>query len=462
MAREKLMHCGITWLRPSISTQVQQERCPCLSPHAVARALAGSDAGACSASASVNQFRVGLHVGEWGSTSKPSWAHSCYPSSRCFSTTLGKMDFAGLQKAKAAFEPPVDLGTKVPPSDALRFMKECMVAAGVEETKAAQHAEVLLAADLKGHFSHGLNRLEMYVNDVQTHICNGNADPVIEKETVSTALVDGKNGLGTVVGNFCMDLAISKAKQTGIGWVCARGSNHYGIAGWYSTRASDQGLIGMSFTNTSPLVAPTRAKAPALGTNPLSVSAPAAPDDPFVLDMATCTVALGKLEVSRRKEEKIPEGWAQDKEGHVTTDPNKGIAGALMPLGGHENNSGYKGYGLAFMVEIFCGILSGGHYGPNVRRWMDTTREADLGQCFVTIDPSCFAPGFTDRMADLMNFCRGMESVEKDRSVLVAGDPERSHQAKVKTEGVISYHTNQITDSWRLAKVLQVTPLAGV
>merc|ERR1719334_212694 len=189
----------------------------------------------------------------------------------------------------------------------------------------------------------------------------------------------------------------------------------------------------MSFTNTSPLVAPTRAKKAALGTNPLSLAAPSAdPNDPFVLDMATCTVAVGKIEIQNRKQEPMPEGWAIDSEGKITTEPSEALkGGALMPLGGPEINSGYKGYGLAMMVEIFCGILSGGQYGPNVRRWMDTTREADLGQCFVAIDPSFFAPGFEDRMGDLMSTCRGMDATDASKPVLVAGDPERSHIEKV-------------------------------
>lgn len=371
------------------------------------------------------------------------------------------MGLKELQEDKAKFQPPADLGTKVPSADVRRFMVGCMKAAGVTEDKAVQLADVLLAADLRGHFSHGLNRLEMYVNDCRSKICNGNATPTIEKQSVSTAHVNGNNGLGMVVGNFCMDLAISKAKETGIGWVSARGSNHYGIAGWYAMRASDQGLLGMSFTNTSPLVAPTRAKGPALGTNPIALAAPGK-DDPFVLDMATCTVAVGKIEVSRRKGDPIPEGWGMDSDGKITTDPAAAMSGALMPLGGIESNSGYKGYGLAMLVEVFCGLLSGGQYGPNVRRWMDTTREADLGQCFVAIDTSFFAPGFPDRMSDLMNHCRNMPPADPSAPVLAAGDPERAHIAKVAKEAGITYHLNQITDSWKLANVLKVAPMAGV
>lgn len=334
-----------------------------------------------------------------------------------------------------------------------------MTAVGTPQNHAAALADVLVAADCRGHYSHGLNRLEMYVNDVKQNICDGGAVPTITKESVSTALINGNNGLGPVVGNFCMDLAIKKAKETGIGWVCTRGSNHYGIAGWYSMRATKEGLLGMSVTNTSPLVAPTRAKKAALGTNPISVSAPGKDGDDFVLDMATCVVAVGKIEVERRKEKPIPEGWALDKEGQPTTNANEGMQGALMPLGGTELHSGYKGYGLGMLVEVFCGIMSGGQYGPNVRRWMQTDREADLGQAFMAMDPSFFAPGFEDRMSDLMNHCRNMDPADASKPVLVAGDPERQHISKVEKEDGITYHINQIKDSWQLAKALGVKPM---
>lgn len=338
-------------------------------------------------------------------------------------------------------------------------MVDCMTSVGTPKPHAVALADVLVAADTRGHFSHGLNRLEMYVNDVQKEVCDGSAVPTITKETVSTALVNGNNGLGPVVGNFCIDLAIKKAKETGIGWVCTRGSNHYGIAGWYAMRATEAGLLGMSFTNTSPLVAPTRAKKAAIGTNPISLSAPARNGDQFVLDMATCVVAVGKIEVERRKENPIPEGWAINKSGQPTTNAKDGMEGALMPLGGSELHSGYKGYGLGMLVEVFCGILSGGQYGPNVRKWMQTDRPADLGQCFVAIDPSCFAPGFEDRMSDMMDYCRNMEPADPSKPVLAAGDPERSHIEKVNKDGGITYHINQITDSWKLAKVLGVKPM---
>lgn len=367
------------------------------------------------------------------------------------------MDFLASEKEK--FTPPAGLATKYRQEEVHRFMVDCMMAVGTPRQPSVSLADVLVAADLRGHFTHGLQRLEMYVNDILKKVCEGGATPTILKESSSTALVDGNNGLGPVVGNFCMDLAIKKAKSEGIGWVCAKGSNHYGIAGWYAITASKQGLMGMSFTNTSSLVVPTRGKQAVLGTNPIALAAPGLKGDDFVLDMATSVVSGGKVEVAHKKQEDIPLDWALNKEGKPTTDSKEAMEGYLLPLGGSEIQSGYKGFGLGMLVEIFCGIMSGAPYGHKIRDWTRTDRPADLSQCFVAIDPSFFASGFETRMSDLMNHCRNMEPADPNKKVMVAGDPERVHMQKVERDGGITYHINLITDSWKLAKYLGVTPM---
>ncbi|TPP67481.1 putative oxidoreductase YjmC, partial [Fasciola gigantica] len=166
----------------------------------------------------------------------------------------------------------------------------------------------------------------------------------------------------------------------------------------------------ISCTNTSRTVYPTRSKARTVGTNPITIAAPSSkPGDEFVLDMATSAVALGKLEMCRRRGLPIPEGWGADKNGRSTSEPAVAIEeGALMPLGGEERNSGYKGYGLGMVVELFCGILADAAYGPNIRRWMNTDRAANLGQSFVAIDPNAFAPGFGQRLSEYMNIMRNL------------------------------------------------------
>lgn len=326
------------------------------------------------------------------------------------------------------------------PGEVRSFAQSCLIRAGATEEHAASLAELLVAADTRGHFSHGLNRLDMYVKEIESGICDGQAAPEVVQETPATAFVDGKNGIGPVVGTFCMDLAIKKAKTVGIAWVNCTGSNHYGIAGWYAIRAAENGLIGMSFTNTSPLQVPTRAKKPVLGTNPIAFAAPGRKGDHFVLDMATSTAALGKVEVCHRREIPIPNAWGVDSEGIETNNPSEVLnGGGLMPLGGSEQTAGYKGYGLAAMVEVLCGVLSGGPFAHHIRRWKSSKEIANLGQSFMAMNPDCFAPGFQDRLQTMMDELRNLEPSDPSKPVLVAGDPERLNCGKVDNKGVIPY-----------------------
>ncbi|GAA6215230.1 uncharacterized protein LOC108883052 isoform X2 [Lates japonicus] len=340
------------------------------------------------------------------------------------------------------------------------FIERCMMAVGTKQHHARSLAEVLVEGDYRGHYSHGLNRMDMYVKDIQSGICAKDGEPVVEKESAATALVDGKNLLGPVVGNFCMNLAIKKAKEVGIGWVVAHGSNHYGIAGYYAMQALQENMIGMSFTNTSPLVVPTRGKECTLGTNPISMAAPAKDGDSFVLDMATSAVALGKVELHERRGDPIPEGWGCDPQGKLTTDPKRVLrGGGLVPIGGSEATGGYKGYGLGMMVEVFCGILAGAAFSKHVRTWKVTDRVANLGQCFVAINPENFAPGFTDRMSDLMSIHRGLDPADTDTPVLAPGDPERMNMDKCEEMGGIPYHINVINYMNECAKKIGASPL---
>lgn len=257
-----------------------------------------------------------------------------------------------------------------------------------------------------------------------------------------------------------MELAMEKAKSFGIGMVTARGSNHYGICGYYTLMAIERGLIGFSCTNTSPLMAPTRSRAAGLGTNPLSLGMAAEdPANDFVLDMATTAVALGKIELAIRKEQDIPSGWALGEDGKPTTNAAEALrTGHLMPLGGAEENSGYKGYGMALMVEVLCGILTGSNYGPNIRSWKSGNAVANLGHCFMAIDPEAFGPGAKGRLNHLVEQLRSLPAAGEN-GVRVAGDPERASMKIVDQNGGISYHVNQINSCIDVAQELGVEPM---
>ncbi|CAD5211251.1 unnamed protein product [Bursaphelenchus xylophilus] len=341
-----------------------------------------------------------------------------------------------------------------------RFVVDCMKAVGASGDNGGKVADLLICADLRGHYSHGLNRLRIYMEDCRSGNCAANAEPKILKQKGATAWVDGQNGLGAVVGHFCTDLAAKLAKEHGIGWVVCKGSNHYGIAGYWPLLLKKEGLIGMSGTNTSPLVFPNRAAQHALGTNPLAVIAGGHGEDDFALDMATSAVALGKIELAERKGEQIPLQWGADKDGKATQDPvdvtQRG--GGLLPLGGAEETGGYKGTGLGMMVELFSAILSGSTFGKNVRTWRDVDRIADLGQFFVAIDPECFAPGFSDRLQDFIDQTRGLRPVDPAKKVLIPGDPERINIEKSESVGGVIYGQKQLDHLLDLGKTHKVQP----
>lgn len=332
------------------------------------------------------------------------------------------------------------------PLEALRkFTMQLTVKAGAKKEHAQALADLLIAADHRGHFSHGMNRLEYYLEDLINGYNAVDKEPEILKQTPATALVDGNNCLGPVVGKFCIDLAIEKAKSIGIGWICAKGSNHFGIAGWYSMRAMEQGLIGMAFCNTSPFMVPTRGKTQTLGTNPISVAAKGNNGEEFVLDMATTAVAQGKIEINKRLGKSTPLGLGVDRNGKATTDTEEILYhGGLNPVGGFEETSGYKGFGLGFMVEIFCGILSGSRFGQNIRNWANHDAEADLGQCFVAINPEMFADGFESRLSELIHHCKDQTPANGESEILVAGDPERNHMELCSKLGGIPYFKKQM------------------
>ncbi|KRX37210.1 Malate dehydrogenase [Trichinella murrelli] len=320
-----------------------------------------------------------------------------------------------------------------------RFMVSSLTKVGADVSHADALAEVLIDADYRGHYSHGLNRLDMYIRDFVTGICNVSGSPKVVKENMATALVDGNNLLGPVVGKFCIELAMQKADKCGISMVVAKNSNHYGIAGHYPLYAASKGFI------------------PMYGTNPIAFVAPAEGSDNFALDMATTTVALGKIELAERKGEKIPSSWAADKTGKETNNPSDALSGgALLPLGGMEITGGYKGYGLGCMVEILCGILADAAWGPYIRRWKDGSKKANLGQCFIAVKLDDFAPNFRTRLQTFLNTLRAEESIDPEMPVLVAGDPERLHMKLCDDLGGIPYHPNQIQYMFDIADRFQL------
>ncbi|MBM4462153.1 MAG: Ldh family oxidoreductase [Chloroflexi bacterium] len=244
---------------------------------------------------------------------------------------------------------------------------------GVPVEDAQVAADVLITADQRGIESHGVQRFKRYTDGLKTGLMKPVTEIKILKETPNTLLVSAGDGMGMVAGYRTMKLVIDKALRHNVAFAAVRDSNHYGIAGYYSMMALDYGLIGISLTNTAPLVVPTFGKDAVVGTNPISIAVPAGKGRPFVLDMATSTVTRGEVEVHAREGKRMPLTWATDELGNAADDASRVLAnwlakkgGGLLPLGGEgEDGGGHKGYGLALAVDIFSGVLSGGVFGLN-------------------------------------------------------------------------------------------------
>merc|ERR1712166_1619862 len=251
-----------------------------------------------------------------------------------------------LARSAASPEPPRAADVLMVPLERLeRFAAQVFESCGVPTNEAATAAKVLLMADLRGIDSHGIARLCAYHGMLREGLINPTPRVKIVRETASTATVDGDNGLGLVVGPQANAIAIQKAEQAGSGWVSVKNTNHYGIAGAYSLQALEHGMIGISMTNSSSVVAPLYGKERFLGTNPIAIAFPGEHEKPIVIDMATSVVPWGKVEEYARMDSPLLPGWAIDSTGHTALNPEAVLKdGALMNLGGAREHSGHKGF----------------------------------------------------------------------------------------------------------------------
>ncbi len=316
---------------------------------------------------------------------------------------------------------------------------------------AADVAEVLVAADRRAIASHGTARLPQYVALIEAGTMDPGARPERSRAKAAIGLFHAHNGWGHHASRVAMDAAIEGATELGSYTAVVRGSNHFGIAGWYALRAADAGLIGISMTNASPLVAATRGVDPVLGTNPLAVAAPAGKRGHFCLDMATSTITRGKVEVASRRQEELQPGWAIDADGQPTTDPGAAFEGALLPLGGVEETGGYKGYGLTLLVDILTGVLGGSTAAPCIIPLFSTQDgAADLGQVFIAIDPAAIdEPGaFETRLeTELDLLVRSRTATGAPGRVLIPGEPEAEAERRSEERGVVmdvEHHANLV------------------
>ena len=312
-----------------------------------------------------------------------------------------------------------------------RFVTQMMAALGTPEDAARLMADSLVDANLRGVDSHGVQLLLAYAAQIRA----GHVDPS-ERGVVLTAsgaclTYDGRNGLGQTISDLCADHAIRLARTSGgLGMAVARNSNHYGASAWWAQKIARAGMLGLVGCNATALVAAWQGRDKIIGTNPICMAVPG--PDAFLLDMATTTVALNKVQKAILTGEPIPQGWALDAEGRPTTDPQTAMAGLPMPLGG------YKGSGLAVMVEILCSVLSGGAMLTQMGGLWNSTGPMKVSQYFLAIDVARFMP--VEEFAERMQFIR--QTVTNSRptpeygEVLIAGQPEWRAERRRSVEGI--------------------------
>ena len=326
------------------------------------------------------------------------------------------------------------------------FATACFAAVGMRRDDAALVADSLLAAELRGVTSHGLIRLPVYLANLKDGSVDPTARPGLVADGPTVATLDGRRAMGQVASKLGMEIAVERASGSGIAAVAVRNSNHFGAGAYWAMLALPHNMIGIAMTNGAVAMAPTGGVTPLLGNNPLAVASPAGSEYPIVLDMAMTTVARGWIKLAAMRDQPLPDGWALDAKGRPTNDPNAALDGSLMPVGG------YKGYGLAVVVELLTGVLAGAALGPALENMGFTAGSASepvttpahrvggsgTGHFFVAIDIGRFMPleEYKARVDALVQTMKLAELVEGASGILLPGERELQTEKSRRAEGI--------------------------
>ncbi|MGO4987350.1 Ldh family oxidoreductase [Gallicola sp. Sow4_E12] len=336
----------------------------------------------------------------------------------------------------------------IPWNEAAVFMKKAFVKLDMPEKDAEICVDVLLESDRRGIESHGCNRFKpIYIDRILDGILNPITNFEIIRETATTAVVDGHDGMGMVISHKAMKIAIEKAKKYGMGMVVVRNSSHYGIAGYYASMAAAQDMIGITGTNARPSVAPTFGVENMMGTNPLTFGMPTDEEFPFILDCATSTCQRGKIELYNREGKKTPQGLVISENGESLTDSEeilnaleKGTA-ALTPLGGvGEALGGYKGYGYTTVVEILSSALQAGSFMNSLSGYDAEGLKIPyhLGHFFMAVDIEAFmgADVFKKITGDILRELRSSKKAQGEERIYTAGEKEYLKSLERENTGI--------------------------
>jgi LDH2 family malate/lactate/ureidoglycolate dehydrogenase len=330
--------------------------------------------------------------------------------------------------------------TRFEPAELHAFVRRALRAVDVRDEDADHVATVLVASDLRGIESHGVARLErFYVERLRDGSIDPHGSERIVRETPTTLAIDAQNTLGHPVSVRAMQRTIEKAAITGCAVTTVARSNHFGIAGYYAMLALNHDMIGIASTNAGRLAAPTGGRDVMLGTNPFAYAIPAENGDSFVLDMATTTVALGKLEIAKRLGKPLRPGWAIDATGAMTLDPEAGMHGALLPLGGYgTDNGGHKGFGLGLLSDILCAVLGGGVIVPDMPPSTHMLKGAITSHFFAAIRIDAFrdVTAFKADLSKLLTELRTSAPAPGHDRVYTAGELETQREIEHRNHGI--------------------------
>lgn len=359
-----------------------------------------------------------------------------------------------LARAASSTEARVEMSTSLPDAmmritveSARRFGEEALMQGGLSAPDAARMTEVQVEASLRGQPTHNIGAIPRYARRLAARTTNPRPEFRIERETGVSALLDADNGPGQLAALTAMQLATEKAARNGIGVVGVRRSNHFGAAGHYVWQAARQNLIGLCTTNSALWLAPTGAVTPLFGTNPLAVGIPASRHHPIVLDVSMSVTAKGKVARHLEEGHALPPGWIFDSSGQPSVDPADLVAGLGIPIGAH------KGYGLALVMEVLSGVLTGSGFALDHRRERLKRGDvrADFGHFFLAIDPGLFLSreeffARVDRMIDEVKAAKRMSGVDE---ILLPGEAElRAREANLRGDFPISRATYEALEKY--------------
>lgn len=318
-------------------------------------------------------------------------------------------------------------------ADALRdFCIRLFAQLGLPADDALLLADSLVEADLRGVHSHGVLMVPGYASRIRKGEVNLHPAFRIVRQAPSSILLDGDNGLGQVVAAHAMKLAIANARETGAGIVAVAHSNHYAAGAYWALKAVEADMIGIALTGAGAIIAPWGGRTKMFGTNPWTIAVPAGQEYPVVLDMATSVVAAGRLGWAAVRGDPMPPEWALDADDRTTTDPQAGLAGRLLPVGG------YKGYGLMVMVDMLANILTGGALGPELSAAARDGREMNIGHFFQAIDVAALMPlaEFKQRVDAYTRMVRRSERSAGSQEILLPGEREFRRADKRRRDGI--------------------------